>query len=429
VPSRREFISTCLRAGLAAPFARLALPLAAPSAPLTRFSDLRRHFVLEYYPWYGTMPWRHWDQWDRHPPEDIASHYVPLLGPYDSRSRSVIEQHARWIADAGVGAINLSWWGRGSFEDRCVPIVMDVMHDHDLKVAFHLEAYAPNHAYNFADDVRYLLREYGDKRAYDALLVLQDASGRSGPVFKTFHAIILAETTDCHDVTLPDPSYAPDTLWARQIEDARGGLRRDFDHVTFLTDSTDMTRSAQAGYDGIAVYGSRLEPSDYAPLAVHATGAGLLFSFNCNPGLDKIDPRILPPDSCYTPAPFVPAAPSLDWTRAEDRQRAADLAQTRIRHSLLTSLRAQVDPTLSNADRGFLLVYVNSWNEWHEGTMFEPMQDHDRLDPVQKTLGYHSAAAGGYRLSALAAEIRGAIAQQAELLQPVAPDRPEHTDH
>src|SRR5690349_17635504 len=45
-----------------------------------RFADLRRHFVFEYYAWYGTDPWRHWDQWERHPPADIASNYVPVLG-------------------------------------------------------------------------------------------------------------------------------------------------------------------------------------------------------------------------------------------------------------------------------------------------------------------------------------------------------------
>ena len=105
------------------------------------YPDLRRHFVFEYYPWYGTNPWFHWNLWDRQPPTDIAATSIPRLGPYDSRSSTIIEQHARWIADAGVGAINISWWGQGSFEDQAVPLVMDVMRDHDIHVAFHLEPY------------------------------------------------------------------------------------------------------------------------------------------------------------------------------------------------------------------------------------------------------------------------------------------------
>src|SRR5206468_270243 len=73
---------------------------------LAVFRDRRRHFIFEYYPWYQSNPWRHWDGGGRTPPLDIASFAVPALGAYDSRDARVIEQHARWIADAGVGAIN-----------------------------------------------------------------------------------------------------------------------------------------------------------------------------------------------------------------------------------------------------------------------------------------------------------------------------------
>jgi hypothetical protein len=71
---------------------------------LGRFPDLRRHFVFEYYPWYGGPPYyEHWDFWDRRPPDDLSSPYVPRLGAYDVRDRRVLEQHARWIADSGAG--------------------------------------------------------------------------------------------------------------------------------------------------------------------------------------------------------------------------------------------------------------------------------------------------------------------------------------
>ena len=135
-----------------------------------RFPELRQHFVFEYYPWYSTDPWWHWNQWQRVPPFDIAATSVPRLGPYDSRDAKVVEQHARWILDAGVGAINLSWWGRGSFEDQRVPLVMDVMRDHGRKVTFHLEPYDTQRTERYADDIRSLLTEYGEKRRWDCWL-------------------------------------------------------------------------------------------------------------------------------------------------------------------------------------------------------------------------------------------------------------------
>src|SRR4051794_4281417 len=158
----------------------LRTPAAAFEYLRDRFADLRRHFVFEYYPWYGVNPFRHWDDPGLNPPVDIAARSMPLLGPYDSRDRTTLERHARWMADAGVGAINMSWWGRDSFEDRAVPFVMDVMRAHDIHVTFHLEPYADDRATRYASDIMYLLREYGERRRWDAFLLLQDGSGAEG---------------------------------------------------------------------------------------------------------------------------------------------------------------------------------------------------------------------------------------------------------
>ncbi|HET7747018.1 MAG TPA: twin-arginine translocation signal domain-containing protein, partial [Vicinamibacteria bacterium] len=81
--SRREFLGrTAATAaagwlGLGRAFAADEPSLADRLAGLrARFSDLPRHFVFEYYPWYGASPWRHWDQWGRRPPDDLAANYV-----------------------------------------------------------------------------------------------------------------------------------------------------------------------------------------------------------------------------------------------------------------------------------------------------------------------------------------------------------------
>ena len=144
--SRRGFVTSAAyaAAGLVSGTAAFAAapPPAEPQRPLlSRFADLRRHFVFEYYPWYRTDPWEHWPEAGHHPPADFGSNYLPALGLYDSRSTAVIEQHARWIAESGAGAIDVSWWGPDSNVNEVIPTLMDVMAAHDIHVAFYIEPY------------------------------------------------------------------------------------------------------------------------------------------------------------------------------------------------------------------------------------------------------------------------------------------------
>lgn len=416
---RESSVGAALRAGRPLPaFApRPRSPLAQPgpdprAVRLQRFQDLRRHFVFEYYPWYGADPYVHWDQWDRQPPRELASNYLPRLGAYDSRSAAVLEQHARWIADSGAGAVNVSWWGQGSYEDQAVPLLMDVMRAHDLKVTFHLEPYSDDHGTRFTEDVLYLLRTYGERRGWDAFLLLRDAHGAEGPVFKGFRTIVPAEYVDCHGQTREVPDHTPDNAWSRELDRLRKILAGDFDSLTLLSDTLDLGRARRAGFDGIAVYDNFVPPESYAGHARAASDQGLLFSFNVNPGYDQIEPRALEADSCYQQPPFAPPAePPLDWSREDERERAARLAQERIRHSFDATLQAQLDRALLDDQRGFLLVYLTSFNEWHEGHQFEPMQDAGALAAEQRRLGYHNPAHGDGRLQALAALLRGVQAQ------------------
>ncbi len=377
-----------------------------------RFRNLDRHFVFDYYPWYGRDPWRHWDAAGRHPPEDLPTNYLPRLGAYDSRDRRTIEQHARWIAWAGAGSISISWWGRGSYEDAAVHLVMDVMKDHGIAVTFGLEPYADDRAHRFESDVLYLLREYGERRGWDAFLVLQNEDGTEGPVFKGFRCILPDAVLDCHGVRHRVPDYTADALWREQIDRLREGLRWDFDQVTLLADSLDFGRTPSSGFDGIAIYDNFIAPEQYAPLARGASDAGLVFSFNVNPGYDEILLRDVPADSCYEPRPFVPPASLLDFDRAQDRERGAALAAERIRSSLGATVAVQSDPALSNFRRGFLLVYANSFNEWHEGHAFEPMKDEVEIPLAERAFPYRNPRYGDYRLITLGEELR-------ELLAPV----------
>ena len=367
----------------------------------SQYPDLRRHFAFEYYPWYATDPYRHWQQWGREPPTDLAASSLPLLGGYDSRSVAVVEQHARWMVECGIGVVDLSWWGPGSFSDRAVSLVMDVMHAHDIQVTFHLEPYGRARVDRFASDIQYLLTEYGEKRGWDAFFLHQRADGTRGPVFKLFSTTLPEQIEDCHGVMQDVPGYVPDSAWRRSTDQVHELLHRMFPHVTLLSDTWDARRVKAAGFDGIATYDPAVEPASWLDHALVATRQGIVFSFNANAGMDEIGRRKLPPDSCLTPRSFLPEAPGLDWSNPEDRERARQLGTRQILDTLQHSLFLQTHPWLGNVDAGFFLVYITSFNEWHEGTQFEPMKDAAALTPEEWAVGYHNPRDGSYRLRQL----------------------------
>ena len=49
----------------------------------------------------------------------------------------------------------------------------------------------------------------------------------------------------------------------------------------------------------------------------------------------------------------------------------------------------------------FFIVYIATFNEWHEGTSFEPMKDRAALLPQEVPFTYHNPARGRYRLDYL----------------------------
>ena len=416
--TRRAFLSSCLASGSAVAAAGV-VPL--PAGPTTAtgegqpfswryfgdrlragFRDPGRHFVFEYYPWYASDPFRHWTQWDRVPPTDLAANTMPWLGAYDSRCRSVIERHASWIAESGVGVINVSWWGQGSFSDRAVPLIMDVMADHDIQVMFHLEPYSADRVARFPDDVLYLLREYGERRRWDCFFFDERTDGSQGPVFKLFRTTLPEQIENCRGNLEPVSDYVPDSQWRRHVDRLRDAVSGDFDRLTLLSDTWDAARVAAAGLDGISVYDPAETPDRWLDHAMVASRVGMLCSFAVNPGLDEIDRRVVEPGSCYSPRPFLPHTDRLSWFLREDRERARTLAEQRTEETLQLNLLLQMHPWLGNVDQGFFLVFITSFNEWHEGHQYEPMKNYSALTAAERAVGYHNPEDGAYRLRQLA---------------------------
>ena len=123
-----------------------------------------------YYPWYENPTvdgqWIHWMQNNHLPPQDIASDYYPALGAYSSNDPAVVEQHMRWLRQAGIGVIITSWWGQGSREDKVVPLLLQTAKRYEIKVTFHIEPYNGRTAESLASDVQYLYEQYGSHPAF-----------------------------------------------------------------------------------------------------------------------------------------------------------------------------------------------------------------------------------------------------------------------
>src|SRR3972149_4600812 len=109
-----------------------------------------------------------------------AGQSLPAGIPGDPKSR-LTKPPPRGRAPPGGGSTPLPGGGKGNFEARAVHEVMDVMKDHGIAVTFGLEPYATDRGYRFANDVLYLLTKYGERRGWDAFLILRNAAGGGRP--------------------------------------------------------------------------------------------------------------------------------------------------------------------------------------------------------------------------------------------------------
>ena len=118
-----------------------------------------------YYPWYASETvdgeWRHWDEGGHQPPTDIGSDYYPARGAYSSSDPAVVDAQMAEIAGAGVDEIVVSWWGRGSFEDQKLPVVLASAGAHGLQVGIQIEPYVGRSAVSVGQDISYLQTAYG----------------------------------------------------------------------------------------------------------------------------------------------------------------------------------------------------------------------------------------------------------------------------
>src|ERR1700720_4316732 len=103
--------------------------ISTASEPKSFHKDHKRPLVLAHYmPWFAAKPvspdwgW-HWTM-NKFDPEkrkerkpSIASHYYPLIGPYDSSDPAVLEYHLLLMKLSGIDGVVVDWYGTSDHLD------------------------------------------------------------------------------------------------------------------------------------------------------------------------------------------------------------------------------------------------------------------------------------------------------------------------
>ena len=127
-----------------------------------------------YYPWYGTPDGPggkgksvHWGRIDPEKKDIQASTHYPALGAYDSHDPALIDRHCAWAKEAGVDTFIISWWGRGHYTDRAVPLILDACRKHGLSATLYYETCPnPKTAEATARDIARALATYAGHPAF-----------------------------------------------------------------------------------------------------------------------------------------------------------------------------------------------------------------------------------------------------------------------
>ncbi|KAK2854758.1 hypothetical protein Q7C36_006627 [Tachysurus vachellii] len=306
-----------------------------------------------YYSWYGNPQtderYLHWDHilvphWDpkiaasyprgRHvPPEDIGSSFYPELGPYSSRDPEVLEYHMEQISTAGAGVVVLSWYPLGLADDHgepfedLVPWILDAALRHNLKVAFHIQAYKGRTNHSLHNNVKYIIDRYGDHGAFYRFRI---SNGKVLPLFYIYDSYLT-----------PTEAWA-DLLTSTGFHSLRGTQYDGF-FIALIVDEKHKHDILAGGFDGMYTYfasngfsyGSSHQ--NWEGLKAFCDGNNLLFVPCVGPGY--IDTSIRP------------------WNNHNTRNRVnGRYYETGLQAAL--NVRPEI-------------VSITSFNEWHEGTQIE----------------------------------------------------------
>ena len=293
----------------------------ASLAPLTA-GDLASNVTAFYYPWYGTPAgdgkWIHWNQLQHSPPDNIASSFYPVRGPYSSADPATIADQMNELRAARVGVISVSWWGQDSIEDKLLPQLFPFAAAAGIKIAFHLEPYQGQTAASMAADIHYLLGNWGSSPALYRVsrATASDARSSPRPVFYVF---------------------AASRFVSADLKTAIAGLRGTPDDAIVMIHSPKAVSATRVGADGVYTYDATADPAALAGLVADCKTAKIICSPSVAPGFDN--------------------------------RQAVATGQQVVERQNGDRYDAMWQAALG---AGAEWVSVTTFNEWHEGTQIEP---------------------------------------------------------
>ncbi len=280
--------------------ATLAAFLIAPAA-----ASAAGESSIFYYPWWGTKQqdgrYLHWNQRGHAPPSDLATTYFPARGAYSSSDVRVLRAQMEEMKAAGITEVVSSWWGWGSTEDLRLPKVLREAKARGLKVAVQIEPYGS--------------WERTPETLASDLVHLQNAGITRAYVYQPFDDLIDIDA------------------WAK--------LNRDAPTIEMLAQTTDVTKAAAAGFDGVYTYDVfGIRGGAFAGLCDRAHALDLICAPSVGPGYNA-------------------------WRATGDER-------VRIRRQGATYDGMWRAAIAAAPDR----ITITSYNEWHEGTQIEPARRH-----------------------------------------------------
>ncbi|XP_065837717.1 glycoprotein endo-alpha-1,2-mannosidase-like [Oscarella lobularis] len=307
-----------------------------------------------YYPWYGTPDvdgeYIHWNHpflphWNKEetakypsgkhqPPDDIGSNFYPEIGAYSSKNETVVHLHMYQIRLAGIGVAVVSWYppdkkdDNGKSLDSVMPLLLQVAHEHKLKIAIHSEPYKERDATHMRNDIVYFMDKYGNHPAMYRFKKTNDVSLPMVYVYDSY----LTDTQDWIDLLQPNGKSTV------------RGTKYDCVFISLLVTDRHKGLIERANFDGFYTYfaangftyGSTHR--NWPQLKEIADKTGKLFIPSIGPGY--VDTQVRP------------------WNGQTTRDRQSGMYYM---NSFQDALRLKPP-----------IVSITSFNEWHEGTQIEP---------------------------------------------------------
>ncbi len=321
-------------------------PVADPDAIVASAGRVAAVYLVGYRSMEHDDGWGEWSIGDNHAPDDIASDYLPALGPYSSVDPGVRNEHFEMFSRASIGILSIVWRGRGLPDEELVPAVLDDAERHGLSTAFVFTFPDDAGAEVLVSEVEHLHAAFGDHPALFRPSEPSPWTDGAGMVIVVAGLEVREQQGDL-DVG----------LW-RDAVDAAHQIR---DGVIVLAVSSDPVWVNEAHFDGL-VSGpvDGVEPPSFA----WAEG--------------------LPPEAWFVPV--VSPGSSAQWSSG---------AEPMVPRGDGAPYETQWDAALS-APRAPNLVMVLSFNDWQSGTQIEPVAAEAVRGDGTPYLDYGSVSPEGY---------------------------------